>query len=98
MVAAGTNPQTLESEGQGGEEGHGAWVITEGWIQLSNVVYKGQKQHPEHQALAPRSAVGGALFARPACTELNDWRFIACSFLPGPGLGGVGAPLWKEEY
>lgn len=60
MVAAGTNPQTLESEVQGGEEGHAAWVVTEGWIQLSNVLYKGQKQHPEHQALAPRSAAGGA--------------------------------------
>ena len=57
MVAAGTNPQTLESEGQGGEE---VWDTTEGWIPLSNVLYKGQKQHPEHQALAPRSAVGGA--------------------------------------
>lgn len=60
MMAAGTNPQTLESEGHGGEEGHGARVITEGWIQLSNVLSKGQKQHPEHQALAPRSAAGGA--------------------------------------
>lgn len=60
MVAAGTNPQTLESEGQGGEEGQEVWDTTEEWIQLSNVLYKGQKQHPEHQALAPRSAVGGA--------------------------------------